>query len=630
MAPSDNKEHPTDLETLARARFTNLTEAELRLLRLAPTGKIAGCGQSMNIDDLDNDPSKADAWSMDREVSADLLRWLCADRIAREFVDPKGIQVMGAKITGVLDLSYLTIPFRLALWNCRLTNGVELLSTEIPELALRGSWLRSLVADRLAVSGTVFLSDGFHADGQVRLLGARIGGNLDCGNATFKNPSQPGEPGSGKALNADRVSVNGAVLLNGKFRAEGEVSLPDARIGGDLDCANGTFFNSPQKGTNAGGPALGFDRAVVNGSVFLRNGFSAEGEVRFVGAQIGNSLDCFSGTFRNPAQPEISSSGRALNAHRVVVKGDVYLRECFCAEGEVLLRGAQVGGSLECNRATFSGALHADTAVINGTLKWAEIANPTGVEVDLTNASVGALVDVAQSWPAGGNLSVDGFVYGRIFSDKKDAKTRLEWLARQRTFTPQPYRQLAKVMREEGDGWGARRVLSKMENLRRAQENTERNRFFRFWGSIWNAILRWAIGYGYHPGRSLWFLLGLVALGLTLFGSGYAAGSIAPTEKEAYSTFKQASQLPPHCDGFNPFIYSLENSFPLIKLGQIDHWQPDPDKHWQLHPRDWVPRSLYWLFSPWSLRWFRWIQICLGWFFATMGIAAVTGIVRKD
>ncbi len=30
------------------------------------------------------------------------------------------------------------------------------------------------------------------------------------------------------------------------------------------------------------------------------------------------------------------------------------------------------------------------------------------------------------------------------------------------------------------------------------------------------------------------------------------------------------------------------------------------------------------------LRVFGWVQILLGWLFATMGIAAVTGLVRKD
>jgi hypothetical protein len=38
----------------------------------------------------------------------------------------------------------------------------------------------------LTVTGDVFLCEGFKAQGEVRLLGANIGGQLNC---TFENPS---------------------------------------------------------------------------------------------------------------------------------------------------------------------------------------------------------------------------------------------------------------------------------------------------------------------------------------------------------------------------------------------------------------------------------------------------------
>ncbi len=121
-----------------------------------------------------------------------------------------------------------------------------------------------------------------------------------------------------------------------------------------------------------------------------------------------------------------------------------------------------------------------------------------------------------------------------------------------------------------------------------------------------------------------------LSLGTGLFGAGYAAGTMAPTEKDAYREFKASSKLPPHYEHFNPFIYSLENSFPLIRLGQVDHWQASLDLQWQNTPQPWMPRSLSPLMSPWALRRFRWLQICLGWFFTTMGVAAVTGVIRKE
>ena len=67
------------------------------------------------------------------------------------------------------------------------------------------------------MEGSVFLRDGFKAEGQVRLLGATIGGNLDCGKGQFTKAE-------GNALHADGVRVEGSVFLRDCFKAEGQVS----------------------------------------------------------------------------------------------------------------------------------------------------------------------------------------------------------------------------------------------------------------------------------------------------------------------------------------------------------------------------------------------------------------------
>lgn len=163
-----------------------------------------------------------------------------------------------------------------------------------------------------------------------------------------------------------------------------------------------------------------------------------------------------------------------------------------------------------------------------------------------------------------------------------------------------------------------------MERLRREKEN--RGRLARFWSSV----LRFTIGFGYYPGRSLLWLLGLMVLSMALTWGGYAVGSIAPTDKEAYGSFKKDSTLPLHYERFVASVYALENSFPLVKLGQADRWQADPNPQWQCGTPKHLSRSLCGVFSPAVLRVFRWVQICLGWFFTTMFVAGVTGIVRKD
>jgi hypothetical protein len=105
----------------------------------------------------------------------------------------------------------------------------------------------SVTADGANVRGDVFLNNGVSAEGEVRLLGAQIGGSLECGGSAFKNPG-------GDALSADRANVKGSVFLNDGFSAEGEVRLLGAQIGGDVDCSGGKFSRvRVQRAAIAGG-----------------------------------------------------------------------------------------------------------------------------------------------------------------------------------------------------------------------------------------------------------------------------------------------------------------------------------------------------------------------------------------
>ena len=135
---------------------------------------------------------------------------------------------------------------------------------------------------------------------------------------------------------------------------------------------------------------------------------------------------------------------------------------------------------------------------------------------------------------------------------------------------------------------------------------------------LWSWILRKSIGYGYYPGRAIWLIILLSLLGWIVYGASNLAGRMAPTDKDAYAEFrdpKTTGQVPPHYPNFSAPIYSLENSLPLVKMGQADKWQPDPA------PDGWWPVLL---------RWFLRMQILLGWLLATLFVAGVSGIVHKE
>ena len=181
-----------------------------------------------------------------------------------------------------------------------------------------------------------------------------------------------------QGLNADGLTTKGSVNLRDGFSAEGEVCLSGANIGGVLDCAGGKFHNP-------NGDALTADGMTTKGGVNLRNGFFAEGEVRLPGANVSGNLSCEDGRFHNP-------KGNALNAYGITAKGDVVLCDGFSAEGEVRLLGANVGGSLACEGGRFhnpqGSALNAEEMITGSGVSLSDGFIAEG-EVRLLGANVG-------------------------------------------------------------------------------------------------------------------------------------------------------------------------------------------------------------------------------------------------
>jgi hypothetical protein len=77
-----------------------------------------------------------------------------------------------------------------------------------------------------------------------------------------------------------------------------------------------------------------------------------------------------------------------------------------------------------------------------------------------------------------------------------------------------------------------------------------------------------------------------------------------------------------HYERFYASIYSLEKTFLLTNLGQVDLGQPDPNPP--------PHRFVQWFIPAEFLRWFGWCQTVLGWILATIFAAGVTGVVRND
>jgi hypothetical protein len=493
-----------ELLALAAEQFSDLTDAEKRLFRAVTAGEIANC-RSPNDDE--NVPQYADTSDESRTIHAKVIRWLCVDREAIHCIDPQGINIEGATIEGLLDLANVTIPVPLALTRCAVKDGLILEYADIRTLSFSGSVLGTshgitLIAMGVRVSGNVFLDQGFQAEGDVRLRGAAIGGDLVCSEGRFDNPS-------GVALDANGIRVAGGAHLDQGFQAEGDVRLRGAAIGGDLVCSGGRFVNP---------------------------------------------------------------SGVALDANEVRVAGAAHLDQGFQAEGEV--------------------------RVVNGR--------------------VGQLYDDEVSWPT--HLLLDGFVYTAIAAGPIDATARLDWLARQpsRLFRPQPYEQLAKVLRESGHEADATRVLIAKERVR-----------WRHRGLGWlSGLLNVTTGYGYKQWRALIWVGLWVAVGGILFGMGYDKEIVIPTKAEAYKSDKKTREEAAFYPDFNSWLYAFDTLVPIINFGQKDYWSPQVTCNKPGPIRGGGIRLC--IFGIRALYLYRWLHIIVGWMLITLVVTAFTNLVRGE
>jgi hypothetical protein len=489
---------------MARKKFGALSHAELLLVRSAANRELDWAGPRDDPDDPSNNPLHAESWGAERTIRAPLLAWLSSDPEATPLVHPSGAGIKAARIAGLLDLSYQTVPFPLTLIRCALREGLDLSNAHLRAIDLRASATGPLSGNLTTVDGDVRMTFGNYD--QVFFYRAAIGGTLDFSAARVQSSDYP-------AISAVESSIGGDAIFHQGFATNGMVDFRLARIG----------------------HALSFNHA------------------RFFGAQ-DNGLD-------------------------------------------------------------------AERARIEGSLYWVAITLTPRTQLDLADARGVELWDDQSSWPAAGNLMVNGFQYDGFGADSPlDASSRLRWLARQpRGFHAQPYAELAKALTAAGETDDAIEV----EIAQRVAQRREGG--LRWPERAWNALLQYTIGYGFVPLRALWWIAGFVMVGAVLFRWGYRMRLVSPTEEAAYQSFMHSGATPPHYPRFNAFVYSLENFLPVVDLHQGEYWRPNlphdgaapPYSKGAKHSRAGV-----------LLRWYLWLHILAGWILTPLLAAGLSGLIH--
>lgn len=507
-----------ELLLAAQQTFADLSSVEQELVRATALGEGLDLGaESPWSSDDDNADRGPRAWGPERGVRAALIRWLCIDSRAAGLVDATGLRISAARIIGDLGLDYVTLHFPLALRRCRISGKTSLVGAILPVLDLSGSWTGPIDANGVNIDQAMFLSAGFRSDGLVSLYDAKIGGNLDCTEGTFNGDGDV-------AIEAEILQVGGDIRMRADTKYTGE---PTA--------------------------------------------FKARGVVRLIGAQVAGDITFVGGEFVNPLRRS------AIQLNRSVVKGGIYIHD----------GSGNQGGPGPKFRAE-------------------------GL-VDFSNATTVLLNFAKNSWPEA--IRLQGFVYtdldmtpdatsGETDRRPRNADKVIAWLSLDDSGGTQPYRQAAQVLEDSGDIDAATEVRKRMESM------------------LTNPLarpLKATIGYGYEPANAFWGLLGVGAVGALLYWRADRMRKMAPKDKDAYSAAKAGDSLPSHYPRFNAIIFSLENTFPFVRFGQTEKWQADPDA---------VDHATPWILRRRTLRWVIWIQVIVGWLLATLFVAGISGIVR--
>jgi hypothetical protein len=548
-----------------------------------------------------------------RTIRADVIRCLITTEIwlgkGKSWpVSPKGLMAERARISGSLDLEGATLNRTLWLFESAFDDPVNLMDAESRTVGFSGSNLPyGFNAHRSKINGSLLLNGGFTANGEVNLASAKIEGTLACDNGHFKNAN-------GLALRADALTVGASVFLRDGFSAIGGVNLVSAKIEGQLDCTDGHFEN-----TNS--PALQADSIIVGADVFLRNGFSAKGEVNFIRAEIHGNMRCERSMFSN-------EGGDAIKLTHAEIGAGLFIQGLRAPEGD---------------RPGLSGRLI------------------------LVQAKCLTFSDNRASWPEAGKLVLDGFSYERFHDCEVGWEARQEWLGLQKpehlneSFRPQPWTQAVKVLRDMGHDDDARELAFQRESMR------ERSKATRRIMKLWLGLLRISVGYGYKPQRALYWSLGFMVSSWIVFACAANLGYMAPRDGsvQAMLAVSPGHSLPDHYTRFNAAVYAFDSYMPIIELGQDQAWEPsdsqtghrrDMDDGWWAETvrlalgHDWtitgrptaggasspglldyLARAASWLFNHGFHRLVYWTLVVFGWAFISLLIAAMSGIViRKE
>ncbi|MET9360935.1 oxidoreductase [Streptomyces sp. NPDC006632] len=505
-----------------------------------------------------DDPFAVRPWGPERSVRARVVALLLLSGPPALPGRVAALKLTGVQITGLLNLSGGTVTPYVELNNCRFENEVLLPEAHFTTVRMVSCAIPRLEAARLTTEGDLHLPR-CRVPGGIRLTDAHIGTDLLLSQAVVHGDR------NGRSIAADGLLV-GQDLQADLIESYGELSLRAAKVGVTLSLRGSRLIN-PDGGRALNAPQLIVERTLYLTSAAVYPGGNQAGTTPPYGTQYGTQY----------------GTPYGANYTNTPVRGT--LIQPFECRGGLRLDDGRFGDAVDLaqSRVVMSDVQELSLRRIQTPeLRFTGQRAERG-KVVLSGARVVNLVDMADSWPRPGHLTMNGFAYENLIPiGTFTLAQRLDWVtAATPEYGPEPYERLAGVLRGSGEDADAREVL--LAKQRRRRETLP------LAAKAWGVLQDLTVAYGYRPGRAALWMAVLWAAG-TLAFSHYDPRPIKPDE---------------HPD-WNAALYALDLLIPVVNLGQDGYWR---------------------LSGVWQ--WAAALLILLGWILATTVAAGASRLLRR-
>jgi len=519
----------------------------LRMRALRAGDVMMRSGTFTSIDLMEADISGA--LKLDDSAVKTILS-LAEARISKDFTMDRigarrtvgSLDMPGVEIGGKLSMRGIVVTVRFDMSNGSVAHRADF---DFGEFPLANNQVSSL--SEAHVGGRLLLPD---LAGNLDLHGASVGGNLHVTHGNYN------------ALDLSSAAVSGEVLFE-KHTFIDRVTMYELKVDRDLKLE---------------------DTHVVKADI--RNG-TIGGSLRLNGSSFDDSLIV--------AQETIGGNLEVYND--VLPSGSTTLFENMAVAGNVEISGGELG-SVDLTGTKSSGDL------LLGS--YADITWNPGAKLTLRNATVRAVEDRTAKcptpkpsctpWPD--RISLSGFTYQTFGSRdlvvrkhlaadialRKSDQWEQIWLSHDAgdSFDPQPYDELAAVLRQLGQIQTANEILIKRMDKERDQDFSERN----FAGVVGLQLHKGFVGYGYEVWRAVVLTLVLILFGFVVL---------------------QRSEVSRRLGQWGTLVYSFDMLLPVVRLDEKNYKQKIPES---------------------GIRYYFYVHKLLGWVLASFLVAALSGLAK--